>query len=201
MELSLAEAARTLGRSERQVRYLIKARKLKAKKIAGRWVVDSEKLPLSEGQLKARAHKAAELEQTVHDALGPHLRAGERKVFSVRDVHAFGHAVDACRRAREALGEGHAATRALESAVIALTRGSWNNDPRNVRCANRNRNDPDNRNQNVGFRLVCACLREHVVRTASNVQAMPRPLALPGPLPPVAPATVGGDPLLLGQWV
>jgi hypothetical protein len=32
--------------------------------------------------------------------------------------------------------------------------GSWNNKPRNVRSANRNRNNPDNRNNNVGFRLA-----------------------------------------------
>ncbi|MCI5130665.1 MAG: hypothetical protein D3904_03895 [Candidatus Electrothrix sp. EH2] len=32
--------------------------------------------------------------------------------------------------------------------------GSWNNRPRNVRSANRNRNTPDNRNNNLGFRLV-----------------------------------------------
>lgn len=30
--------------------------------------------------------------------------------------------------------------------------GSWNNNPRRVRAANRNRNAPDNRNDNLGFR-------------------------------------------------
>ena len=32
--------------------------------------------------------------------------------------------------------------------------GSWNNQSRNARSANRNRNQPDNRNNNNGFRLV-----------------------------------------------
>ncbi|MBX2926630.1 MAG: SUMF1/EgtB/PvdO family nonheme iron enzyme [Saprospiraceae bacterium] len=32
--------------------------------------------------------------------------------------------------------------------------GSWNNNTENCRTANRNRNNPDNRNNNVGFRLV-----------------------------------------------
>lgn len=32
--------------------------------------------------------------------------------------------------------------------------GSWNNNRRNARCANRNRNIPDNFNNNVGFRVV-----------------------------------------------
>jgi formylglycine-generating enzyme required for sulfatase activity len=31
--------------------------------------------------------------------------------------------------------------------------GSWNNNPRNLRAANRNRNTTDNRNNNNGFRL------------------------------------------------
>ncbi|MDR2482500.1 MAG: SUMF1/EgtB/PvdO family nonheme iron enzyme [Treponema sp.] len=32
--------------------------------------------------------------------------------------------------------------------------GSWNNDARNLRSANRNSNGPSNRNNNLGFRLV-----------------------------------------------
>ncbi|MDX1655714.1 MAG: SUMF1/EgtB/PvdO family nonheme iron enzyme [Candidatus Competibacteraceae bacterium] len=32
--------------------------------------------------------------------------------------------------------------------------GSWNNRPARLRSANRNRNAPDNRNTNVGFRLA-----------------------------------------------
>ena len=32
--------------------------------------------------------------------------------------------------------------------------GSFNNESRNVRCANRNNNTPDNRNRDIGFRVV-----------------------------------------------
>src|SRR5262249_40350803 len=32
--------------------------------------------------------------------------------------------------------------------------GSWNNKPENLRASNRNRNNADNRNNNVGFRLA-----------------------------------------------
>lgn len=35
-----------------------------------------------------------------------------------------------------------------------LRGGSWNNNPRNLRSANRNRNNPTNRNNNNGFRLA-----------------------------------------------
>jgi formylglycine-generating enzyme required for sulfatase activity len=32
--------------------------------------------------------------------------------------------------------------------------GSWNNDAHNCRSAIRNHNEPDNRNNNLGFRLA-----------------------------------------------
>ncbi|MBE2202074.1 MAG: SUMF1/EgtB/PvdO family nonheme iron enzyme [Anaerolinea sp.] len=32
--------------------------------------------------------------------------------------------------------------------------GSWQNNRNNLRCANRNRNTPNNRNNNVGFRCA-----------------------------------------------
>ncbi|MEK7440938.1 MAG: hypothetical protein AABZ78_09095 [Chloroflexota bacterium] len=32
--------------------------------------------------------------------------------------------------------------------------GSWNNNSRNARCAYRNRNVPDNFNNNIGFRVL-----------------------------------------------
>ena len=35
-----------------------------------------------------------------------------------------------------------------------LRGGAFNNNERNVRCAYRNRNNPDNRNRNNGFRVV-----------------------------------------------
>ena len=37
-----------------------------------------------------------------------------------------------------------------------LRGGSWNNNGRNARSANRNRNEPANRNNNIGFRLALA---------------------------------------------
>jgi len=47
----------------------------------------------------------------------------------------------------------------------ALRGGSWNNHELNLRCSSRN-NNPDNRNNNIGFRVVraqscpymCKCL-------------------------------------------
>jgi len=50
--------------------------------------------------------------------------------------------------------------------------GSWNNNARNVRAANRNQNDPDNRNDNLGFR----CARAHHRTGRSG----PEQIAIPG---------------------
>ncbi|RLC74608.1 MAG: hypothetical protein DRJ03_27740 [Chloroflexi bacterium] len=41
-----------------------------------------------------------------------------------------------------------------------LRGGSWNNNQKNVRAANRNNNAPDNRNDNIGFRCVSAASGE-----------------------------------------
>jgi hypothetical protein len=40
--------------------------------------------------------------------------------------------------------------------VRALRGGSWNNNDNNLRCSARNNNNPDNRNNNIGFRVVRA---------------------------------------------
>ncbi len=37
-----------------------------------------------------------------------------------------------------------------------LRGGSWNNNRNNARCAYRNNNHPENRNNNIGFRVVVA---------------------------------------------
>jgi hypothetical protein len=49
---------------------------------------------------------------------------------------------------RRAVGPGHKVLRG----------GSWNNKANNVRSANRNRNNPDNRNNNRGFRCASRSL-------------------------------------------
>lgn len=38
--------------------------------------------------------------------------------------------------------------------MAVMRGGSWNNNPENVRVSNRNRNEPENRNNNIGFRCA-----------------------------------------------
>ena len=63
--------------------------------------------------------------------------------------------------------------------------GSWANNTRNLRCANRNRRHPGNRNQNQGFRVVCRVAAEHVLMTKPmrNVQVTRGPCGLTRPAP------------------
>ncbi len=42
----------------------------------------------------------------------------------------------------------------LGRSLFVIRGGSWNNEPDNVRSANRNRNTPTNRNDNIGFRCA-----------------------------------------------
>ncbi|MGZ8245098.1 SUMF1/EgtB/PvdO family nonheme iron enzyme [Methylomagnum sp.] len=46
--------------------------------------------------------------------------------------------------------------------------GAWNNHRDNTRCAYRNRNQPDNRNNNLGFRVVL--ISAHVLPALLLVQ-------------------------------
>ncbi len=50
--------------------------------------------------------------------------------------------------------------------------GSWNNDADNARVAYRNNNHPDNRNNNLGFRVAFVPQHEGIGRMASNGQAV-----------------------------
>ncbi len=59
--------------------------------------------------------------------------------------------------------------------------GNWNNNARNCRSANRNNNNPDNRNNNIGFRLLSTIRRRKVWFTDRNCarKALSRPSSRP----------------------
>ena len=63
MLLSIEQAAVQIGKSARQVRYMVKTGKLPARRDGARWVIDSDALPRSPGQEQAaeRRHLAGKL--------------------------------------------------------------------------------------------------------------------------------------------
>ena len=48
-----------------------------------------------------------------------------------------------------------------------LRGGNWNNNAENCRVANRNNNNPDNRNNNIGFRLASSSKQQTDFEQAS----------------------------------
>ena len=72
-----------------------------------------------------------------------------------------------------------------------LRGGAFHNNARNARCADRNHNNPDNRNDNNGFRVVASTLSKSgntwrgfaPFRAEENggVCSWPRPLTSTGP--------------------
>ena len=92
MTLSLAEAVTLLGRSQRQVRYLIKTGRLPARKVEGRWQIDDADLPLTDAQRQAiasrveKARVAFEKETAAAEKLSP---SKDRRSYSVTDFKAF----------------------------------------------------------------------------------------------------------------
>src|ERR1700726_2266729 len=61
-----------------------------------------------------------------------------------------------------------------KASARVLRGGSWNNNGRNCRSANRNRNEPDKRNQNCGFRLAAAPTGTEVPREPAVLLSRPR---------------------------
>lgn len=120
MILSLSDAARMLGQSERQVRYAIKNGRLEARRVGGRWVIDDSDLPLSPGQVSARTQKGAELRDRVEDALGV---GRSTDGYSVRSLDAFVAAARLAREIAAQVGAEHLARQAAEAAVVAIAQG------------------------------------------------------------------------------
>jgi len=119
MDVTLQDACRLLGKTPRQVRYLVRKGELQGKKVAGRWVVDAADLPISEGQRAARAAKEQQLRDTVEHALGPaHTRR-----YGVADLTAFTAGVRVYRALLAALGAAHPASDAVSAALVALSQG------------------------------------------------------------------------------
>ncbi len=88
MELTLKEAAQRLGRSVRQIRYLIEQGRLKAHKRGGVWFVDPA--TLREGEAEGHTQAQARRHARLRDAVEEVLDAGQpQRRYSLRDLKAF----------------------------------------------------------------------------------------------------------------
>lgn len=121
MQLSLQQAAVRLGKSVRQVRYLIQTGTLSARKSGGRWLIDAANLPLSEPQKAAVARRERALRGAVEAGLGLDDSTPER--YSVFDLKAFQIGLPLYRQSADRLGVEHPASTALRAALILLAQG------------------------------------------------------------------------------
>ncbi len=121
MDLSLSEAARLLGKSDRQVRYLIRAGKLPASKKNGRWTIRREDLPLSAKQERAARHKVDRAAQLAEEILRPEGGDAKKK-YSIRDLRAYREGA-AIYRELAAAGADHAATELMRESLMLLACG------------------------------------------------------------------------------
>jgi len=127
MLISLSEAATILGKTERQVRYLIKTGRLSARKAANRWLIDDTDLPLSDGQRRAVASRLGTAREAFDKGLEPAAKAAKKakedKHYSVTDLGAFRIGVEICRAITVELGADHAAGRHLDAALKWVAQG------------------------------------------------------------------------------
>lgn len=129
MELSLEDAATKLGKSVRQVRYLVKLGRLPSRKVAGRYLVTIppsggppcvEPAPSSSPKATAQQRKHSALRAAVEDALD--LPPQQRR-YSLRDLKAFQVGLPLYQQALARLGPEHGACRALRQLLENLSRG------------------------------------------------------------------------------
>lgn len=123
MQLTLEQAASSLGKSKRQVLYLIQTKRLLAEKVAGRWSIESGQLPLDEAQQKAADRKQRHLRAAVEEALEVAPETTRPHRYSVRDLKAFQIALPVHQKALAGLGTDHPATHCLKRVLEQLTQG------------------------------------------------------------------------------
>lgn len=122
MQLTLSEAAALLGKSERQVRYLISHGKLSASKSGGRWVVDAQTLKAQGADSRAASAnvtQSAELDRRLAAA----AEVPPARRYSVRDLRAYQAAEPVYREVRANLGAQDTVTVRLRRALDLLARG------------------------------------------------------------------------------
>ncbi len=135
MKLSISEVATVLGKSERQVRYLIRKGELRAVKEGKKWAVASDDLPLDEGRKARLGERLAAARRALEDGLEPAAKAlasgtgtgGGKETksehYSVTRLTAFESGAEIYRQLVQELGDAAPARPYLIDALVEITRG------------------------------------------------------------------------------
>ncbi len=133
MKLSIGETATVLGKSERQVRYMIQKDRLQAVKEGGRLRIESGDLPLSKSQLAALAKRLATARSAIDKGLEPIAKAADgeapKRQYSVTDLIVFQAGAALHGEMIEQMGGEAAPCRQLAAALALVTRGCHSFQP------------------------------------------------------------------------
>ena len=121
---TLSEAAAQLGKSERQVRYMIRQGDLKALKVSGRWYVPAEAIEKTPARTARRQPKAEALRAAVDQALDA-VAPAHAKPWTVRNIRAIQHAVALHGRLSSAFGADSPPAQQMAHALSHLVRGGY----------------------------------------------------------------------------
>lgn len=83
MHLTLEQAAALLGKTRRQVVYMIEQGRLPAQKVGGRWVIERAALTTDEDVQQRATQREARFQAAVEDALAP---AGKHRRYAFADL-------------------------------------------------------------------------------------------------------------------
>lgn len=122
MDLSLSEAARLLGKTDRQMRYLVCSGEIPARKDKGRWRIHRDDLPLGEGQERAQRQKDERAARLAEEILRPAAK-GSKKGFSVREIRAYREGAPIYRQIVAEVGAEHPSVVLLREAFMLLACG------------------------------------------------------------------------------
>ncbi len=132
MKLSISEVAIVLGKSERQVRYLIRKKELRAKKDGKKWVVASDDLPLDADRKARLGERLASARRALEGGLEPAAKAlagagsdtkAKSEHYSVTRLAAFETGAEIYRQLVRDLGDDNPARQYLIDAMVEITRG------------------------------------------------------------------------------
>ena len=84
MQLSLQEAMQILGKTRRQVLYMIEQGRLPARKVGSRWVIERADVQVDEAVQQRTTQKQARFKAVIEDALTP----GQERRYTLRDLKA-----------------------------------------------------------------------------------------------------------------
>lgn len=124
MYLTVAEAAARLGKTPRQIRYLLKQGQLDARKPGKSWQIDVASLDahVAPGVVAHRERVADRVDAEVA-AVTPEPPPTSRRRYSLTDMKAYQIAAPLLARCHTDLGPEHDATRLLRASLDHVARG------------------------------------------------------------------------------